>query len=104
MFKVADILISDYSSCIADFSILERPIICFAYDYEEYCRVRGLYLDMEKDMPSGVKRTEQEVIAQIKSMDYEEECKKTKEMIKDRITDIGGHATEICVEKMFGKK
>ena len=66
--------------------------------------MRGLYLDMEKDMPSGVKRTEQEVIAQIKSMNYEEECKKTKEMIKERITDIGGHATEICVEKMFGKK
>ena len=103
MFKVADVLISDYSSCIADFSILERPIICFAYDYEEYCRVRGLYLDMEKDMPSGVKRTEQDVVAQIKSMDYEDECMKTKVMIKERITDIGGHATEICVEKMFGK-
>ena len=102
LFKVSDILISDYSSCIADFSILERPIICFAYDYEDYCRVRGLYLDMEKDMPSGVKRTEQEVIAQIKGMNYEEECKKTKEMIKERITNIGGHATEICVHKMFG--
>lgn len=102
LFKVADILISDYSSCIADFSILERPIICFAYDYEEYCRVRGLYLDMEKDMPSGVKRTEQKVIAQIKNMVYEEECKKTKEMIKERITNFGGHATEICIQKMFG--
>ena len=56
---------------------------------------------MEKAMPSGVKRTEQEVIAQIKGMDYRDECRKTKEMIKDRLTNIGGHATEICVEKMF---
>lgn len=103
LFKVADILISDYSSCIADFSILERPIICFAYDYEDYCAIRGLYLDMEKAMPSGVKRTEQEVISQIKSMDYAAECKLSKEMIKDKITNIGGHATEICVNKMFGK-
>lgn len=103
LFKVADILISDYSSCIADFSILERPIICFAYDYEEYCKVRGLYIDMEKDMPSGVKRTEEEVIQHIKTMDYESECKKTKEMIKERITNIGGHATEICLEKLFGR-
>lgn len=103
LFKVSDILISDYSSCIADFSILERPIICFAYDYEEYCHVRGLYLDMEKDMPSGVKRTEQEVIAQIKNMNYEDECRKSKEMIKERITNIGGHATEICVQKVFGQ-
>ena len=101
LFKVSDILISDYSSCIPDFSILERPIVCFAYDYEDYKKARGLYLDFEKAMPSGVKRTEQEVIAQIKSMDYQEECRKSKEMIKDRITNIGGHATEICVQKMF---
>lgn len=103
LFKVADILISDYSSCIADFSILERPIICFGYDYEEYCKVRGLYIDMEKDMPSGVKHTEDEVIQHIKAMDYESECKKTKEMIKERITNIGGKATEICLQKIFEK-
>ena len=47
-------------------------------------------------------RTEQEVIAQIKSMNYEDECRKSKEMIKERITYIGGHATEICVQRMFG--
>lgn len=103
LFKVADILISDYSSCITDYSILERPIIIFAYDYEQYCQVRGLKVDMEKDMPSGVKRTEQEVIAHIKGMDYDLECKKTKDMIKERYTYIGGHATEICLEKLFGK-
>lgn len=103
LFKVADVLISDYSSCIADFSILERPIICFGYDYEEYCKVRGLYINMETDMPSGVKRTEDEVIEHIKTMNYVEECKKTKEMIKNRFTYIGGHATEICLQKLFEK-
>jgi CDP-glycerol glycerophosphotransferase len=103
LFKISDFLVSDYSSCIADFSILERPVVCFAYDYEAYCAHRGLYLDLNVAMPSGVKHTEQEVIEQIKSMDYAEECKKTKEMIKDRLTYIGGHATEICIEKMFGK-
>ena len=103
LFKVADVLISDYSSCIADYSILERPIICFGYDYEEYCKIRGLYIDMEKDMPSGVKRTEDEVIKHIKTMDYAAECKLTKELIKDRLTNIGGRATEICIQKIFEK-
>jgi CDP-glycerol glycerophosphotransferase len=102
LFKISDILVSDYSSCIADFSILERPVVCFAYDYEAYCKHRGLYLDLETAMPSGVKRTEQEVITQIKTMDYDAECKKTKEMIKDTLTYIGGRATEICIVKMFG--
>jgi len=103
LFKVADVLISDYSSCITDYSILERPIICFGYDYEEYCKVRGLHIDMEKDMPSGVKRTEEEVIKHIKTMDYVAESKLTKELIKDRLTNIGGHATEICLQKIFEK-
>lgn len=103
LFKVADVLISDYSSCVTDFCILERPIICFAYDYEEYKAARGLNIDFEIEMPSGIKKTEQEVIDHILSMDYDEECKKTK-ALKDKYTYIGGHATESCVEKMFGTK
>lgn len=103
LFKVADILISDYSSCVTDFCILERPIICFAFDYEEYKEARGLNIDFETEMPSGIKKTEQEVIDHLLSMDYDEECKKTK-ALKDKYTYIGGHATELCVEKMFGTK
>lgn len=49
---------------------LGRPIVCFAYDYLAYREHRGLYLDLNVAMPSGVKHTEQEVIAQIKNMDY----------------------------------
>lgn len=102
LFKVSDILVSDYSSCIADFSILERPIVCFAYDYDQYCKVRGLYLDFENAMPSGVKRTEEEVIEQILTMNVEEESNKTRDMIKNKLTYIGGHATETCVKYLLG--
>ena len=104
LFVVSDILISDYSSCITDFSILERPIICFAYDYQTYAKRRHLNIDFEKEMPSGVLYTEDEVLNHIRQMDYEAECLKTRDMIKNKFTYIGGHATEICVEKMFGTK
>lgn len=103
LFKISDVLISDYSACIGDYSILERPIICFAYDYEPYSKARGLYLDLETAMPSGVKQTEEKVIEQILTMDYQNECDKTRDMIKNRLTYIGGHATELCVKKMFEK-
>ena len=103
LFKVSDILISDYSASMADFSILERPVLCFAYDYEQYKSERGLYIDYEKDMPSGVLKTENEVLAYIKNMDYQAECRKTKEMIKDKITYYGGHATETCLKLLFEK-
>jgi CDP-glycerol glycerophosphotransferase len=58
---------------------------------------------MEKDMPNGIFRTEDEVIEHIKAMDYEEECRKTKDMIKDKYLEFGGNATKMCVEKLFEK-
>ena len=101
LFKVADILISDYSASMADYSILERPVLCFAYDYEEYKGERGLYLDYGKDMPSGILRTEDDVLNYLKTMDYQEECRKTKVMLKDRLLQFGGTATENCVNRLF---
>ena len=101
LFKVADILISDYSACIADYSILERPVICFAYDYDDYKSTRGLYIDFAKEMPNGILDTEDKVIEHILTMDYQKECEKTREMVKNKFTYLGGHATEMCVEKMF---
>lgn len=103
IFKVADILISDYSACIGDFSILERPIVCFAYDLEEYRDKRGLYFEPAKDMPNGVQKNEQEVVSLIKNMDYLEQRKKTRDMVKNIYTNIGGNATEMCVKYMFGR-
>ena len=101
LFVVSDILMSDYSASMADYSILERPILCFAYDYEQYRAERGLYLNYEKEMPSGILRTEEEVLKYIKVMDYAQECRKTKTMIKDKLLQYGGEATQKCLAALF---
>lgn len=103
LFKVADILISDYSASMADYAILERPVLCFTYDYEQYRDERGLYVDYATEMPSGILKTEDDVLKYIKTMDYAEECKKTRVMIKERLIHLGGNATEMCLEKLFEK-
>ena len=41
-----DVLITDYSSVFFDYAVSGRKIVLFAYDYEEYKKDRGLYLDM----------------------------------------------------------
>lgn len=103
LFKVSDILISDYSASMADFSILERPVLCFTYDYEEYRKERGLYMDYETEMPSGLLKTEDEVLEYIKDMDYEKECEKTRRMLKAKLLQYGGNATETCLSVLFDK-
>lgn len=100
LLMVADILISDYSATIFDYSILERPIICFGYDYEEYSKERGLYIDLETELPNGVVRTEKEVLEKIKTMDYEIECNKTANF-KNKYIEVGGDATKMCVNALF---
>ena len=100
LFKISDILLSDYSASIIDYSILERPIICFAYDYEEYKAERGLYWDLEKEMPNGVMRNESEVLQHIMTMDYVEDSKKTKSL-KSKYNQYGGNATQECVKALF---
>lgn len=102
MFKISDILISDYSACIADYSILERPIICFAYDYDEYRNGRGFYIDFENDLPIDLLKDENDVIKHIKNIDWKAESEKTR-MIKSKFTNIGGNATEMCVKALFGE-
>src|SRR5699024_6373217 len=46
---VTDFLISDYSSCVGDFALLERPIILFQPDRAEYMKNdREFYFDIDK--------------------------------------------------------
>lgn len=43
LLREVDVLISDYSSVVFDFSLLVRPIVFFAPDRERYSAVRGFY-------------------------------------------------------------
>ncbi|WP_233434899.1 CDP-glycerol glycerophosphotransferase family protein [Mesobacillus jeotgali] len=100
LLMVADILISDYSATLFDYAILERPIICFGYDYDEYAKERGFYIDLKKELPSGVMATQDEVINHIKTMDYKVESDKTIRF-KNKYVKEGGNATVKCVQKLL---
>lgn len=100
MLIASDILISDYSSIMIDFSVLERPIICFGYDYSKYEGGRGFYPSFEQDMPSGILKTEEEVISYIKNMNIVDEKLKIIKF-KKKYSCYGGDATKKCIELMF---
>lgn len=49
----ADQLVTDYSSIVFDFALLDRPISLFVPDIEEYSHHRGLYLDARDGWSPG---------------------------------------------------
>ncbi|MDX6663912.1 MAG: CDP-glycerol glycerophosphotransferase [Solirubrobacteraceae bacterium] len=53
----ADVLVTDYSSIMFDFAVLDRPIIIHAADWETYRAKRGTYFDLMAEPPGVVTRS-----------------------------------------------
>lgn len=97
----SDLLITDYSAIAFDYSILCKPILVFAYDFDTYLADRGTYFDMNSRYPNPVCRTEQELLEKIKKLNFEDEAKKTMKF-RNYFVQYGGNATEQCVEALLG--
>lgn len=59
---ISDALITDYSSVIYDYSILEKPMALYCYDYEEYKTKRGFYLDIKNLVPTTFFKREEDLL------------------------------------------
>jgi len=61
LFLVSDVLITDYSSVLFDFANLQRPMLFYMYDIDEYRDdIRGFYSGCE-ELPGPIVRTQQEL-------------------------------------------
>ena len=97
----SDVLISDYSAILFDYCILERPMICFAYDYDEYAKGRGLYVDLKQVLPDAVFETQDDTLSHLTEMDYDYECEKTRRF-KNAFLSAGGQATTAAIDLLMG--
>lgn len=100
LYLISNIMISDYSSSFVDYSILERPMLCFAYDLEEYERKRGFYLDIKKTFPCPIDRTEDELLEHIINMNEEQSVEKAK-TFHMRFAPFAGNASKTIVDEIF---
>jgi CDP-glycerol glycerophosphotransferase len=58
----ADVLVTDYSSIMFDFAVLDRPIVAHVPDWEEYRAERGTYFDLTAEPPGTVTRSTQDLV------------------------------------------
>ena len=84
---VADVLISDYSSMFFDYSVMHKPMLCFAYDYERYAKERGMYFDIREYLPFASK--ESELLRLIEDSDKVEYAHATKRFQEKFVTAYG---------------
>ena len=69
LYLISDVCLTDYSSVFFDYANLRRPVLFFVYDYEEYKdELRGMYLDMETELPGPMLKTSREVVDAVKNI------------------------------------
>ena len=56
LYLAADVLVTDYSSSMFDFSVTGKPMIFLAPDFDEYVASRGFYFDFEQLAPGPILR------------------------------------------------
>lgn len=107
LYLASDICITDYSSVFFDYANLKRPILFFVYDYEEYAsEIRGLYIDMETELPGPILHDNDALIEALHNMDaITENYKERYAEFYDRFCCVDdGHASERIIEKVFGER
>ncbi|MGW6689920.1 bifunctional glycosyltransferase/CDP-glycerol:glycerophosphate glycerophosphotransferase [Streptomyces sp. NPDC054961] len=104
LLALADGLITDYSSVMFDYAVLDRPMLFFAYDYEKYATdIRGTYFDLKEKAPGPVVATADELLQAVAAFD--EADAKYAEARQRFLAEFGeydrGDAARQIVEKFF---
>ena len=89
---ITDLLITDYSSVIFEASLLNIPMLFYAFDLEDYVVNRDFYYPFKNFVPGKIVRNVDQIVESIGQEDYEQEKVET---FKHRFFDqLDGKSSE----------
>ena len=91
----------EYSSIVFDYSLLNRPMIFFAYDLEEYRSDRDFYYDYEEFVPGPIAKTNDEIISLIN--DWKFDLQKVEDFSNKFFVSRDGKNTERFIKEILLK-
>lgn len=104
LYLISDMLITDYSSVMFDYALLDRPMIFYMYDLAEYRdNLRGLYVDIEQEAPGPIVFDTEGVIQAVKNIEGEmQKCSGKIAAFKEKYLGYeSGVSCEAIVKKVF---
>ncbi|GGM33682.1 glycosyl transferase [Micromonospora sonchi] len=103
LYLAADVLVTDYSSAMFDYAVLDRPIVVYAPDWDAYRLTRGVYFDITAEAPGPVARTFAGLLDVFGRGDaYSSAADQTRARFRERFCALeDGHAAERVVGRVF---
>lgn len=99
LYLVSDMLITDYSSVMFDYSLLKRPMLFYCYDLDEYKdTLRGFYFDFLKEAPGPILLKSEDLVTAIKEYDPSKYKERYEAFSKKYNHADDGKASEKVVE------
>ena len=95
MMFASDVLVTDYSSVFFEYSLLDRPMAFYCYDFDTY--ERDFYMDFENEIPGPLMKTREEFMDYIRRGEFV----RTESYAGFRDKYLGacdGHSTERTVK------
>ena len=102
LMAAADIMVTDYSSMVFEYSLLGRPMAFFAYDIDEYSDWRGFYYDYDEMTPGPVVKATEELISYVSNIDVRFDPEIVEAFREKFMSACDGHATERICATLFG--
>ena len=99
---ITDILITDYSSIPFEFSILNRPMIFYPYDLENYQATRGFWEPYNQLVPGPIAYHTGEIIGLIKDNTFD--SKRIEDFSRTWNTYSIGNSSSNLVQYLYWKK
>ena len=93
LMMVSDVCISDYSSLVFEFSLLERPILFYAPDLEDYNDWRGFYYSYEEMTPGPVFGNTREMGDYLLHLEERFDAEQIRAFRRRFMSSCDGHAT-----------
>lgn len=96
LFYITELLITDYSSNIFEFSLMKKPMLFFAFDKIQYSFSRGFHRDYEEAAPGKVCYSFDQVMQALETQDFEYE--KVEEYVDKHFDYIDSHASDRVID------
>ena len=96
LFYITDLLITDYSSNIFEYSLMRRPMLFFAFDKIQYSFSRGFHRDYELSAPGKVCYNFEELLTALEEKDFEYE--KVEEYVAHHFDHIDSNSSDRVID------